>query len=118
MKRTIGMVLGAAAGVAFAATVGAGTAQAGPENCVVTLQLTGASAMCHDPDAPPGREYTVVVDCVGFSAALAPRPYAGFGPYSGGWGGSFGPEGQGSASCMGPLSVGIANGAHVSTYRE
>lgn len=119
MKRTItGVVLAAASGLVFATVVGAGTAQAAPEDCAVTLELTGASAVCNDTDAPEGREYTVKVDCVGIYGMPYQFPFVGVGPYPGGWGGWFVPTGQGSASCISPLGAGIATGAHVAIYVE
>lgn len=56
---TAGSVLG------FAEVIGSGTAQAAPQDCTVTRDLFSATATCHDADAPAGREYALVVECVG-----------------------------------------------------
>ncbi|WP_330179792.1 hypothetical protein OHB26_25580 [Nocardia sp. NBC_01503] len=105
-------------GVGFAAVIGSGTAQAAPEDCTINRDLTGATATCHDVDAPAGREYALIVDCWGLHGVPNSFPLMAVGPYSGSWSGSFSPSGTGSASCVGPWSVGTATGAHVAIYRE
>ncbi|MEU0540346.1 hypothetical protein ABZ319_10780 [Nocardia sp. NPDC005978] len=102
----------------LAAVFGSGTAQAAPEDCVITRDLISASATCSDVDAPPGREYTVVVECWGLAGIPNAWPLMGIGPYRGSWGGSFGPAGQGASSCLGPASVGGVTNAYVRVYRE
>ncbi|WP_433661268.1 hypothetical protein ACQPW1_03090 [Nocardia sp. CA-128927] len=102
----------------FAAVVGSGTAQAAPQDCVVTRDLVSATATCHDNDAPPGREYTLVVECFGLAGVPNAFPLMAIGPYRGSWGGSFSPSGQGSASCLGPTSIGTATNAYVAIYRD
>ncbi|GAA5046532.1 hypothetical protein [Nocardia callitridis] len=100
----------------FSAVIGAGVAQAGPENCVVTKGLTSASASCHDPDAPARREYKVTVECWGLHVIPNAFPFMAIGPYRGGWGGSFGPTGQGQSSCITGLDIGTATNAWVDIY--
>ncbi|MFG1797356.1 hypothetical protein [Nocardia sp. NPDC049149] len=102
----------------FAAVVGAGTAQAAPEDCVVTRDLVSATATCHDADAPAGREYALVVECFGLAGVPNAFPLMAIGPYRGGWSGSFSPTGQGTASCLGPTSIGTATNAYVRIYRD
>ncbi|WP_245556911.1 hypothetical protein [Jongsikchunia kroppenstedtii] len=121
MKRSVAVAAGsalAASGLGLGVMVGAGTAQAGPQDCTVTRDLVSATATCHDHNAPAGREYTVVVECNGLHGVPNAFPLMAFGPYRGSWGGSFGPSGHGSASCLGPFSVGVAAGAHVEMYRS
>ncbi|WP_245677044.1 hypothetical protein [Nocardia acidivorans] len=108
----------AVVGLGFAAVIGSGTAQAAPEDCVITRDLTGATASCHDDDAPAGREYALIVDCWGLHGVPNAFPLMAVGPYSGSWSGSFSPSGTGAASCLGPFSVGTATGAHVAIYRD
>lgn len=105
-------------GLGVASVIGTGTAQAAPEDCTITRDLTSATAQCHDEDAPPGREYALIVDCWGLHGVPNAFPLMAVGPYSGSWSGSFSPSGQGTASCMGPFSIGTATGAHVAVYRE
>ncbi|MGV9415315.1 hypothetical protein ACWDOP_35910 [Nocardia sp. NPDC003693] len=102
----------------LAVAFGSGTAQAAPQDCVITRDLVSASAICNDVDAPPGREYTVVTECWGLAGIPNAWPFMGIGPYRGSWGGSFGPAGQGSSSCLGPASVGTLTNAYVAVYRE
>lgn len=40
-------------GLAFAATIGSGTAQADTQDCVIERNVFSAMATCHDTDAPP-----------------------------------------------------------------
>ncbi|MFB7717838.1 MULTISPECIES: hypothetical protein [unclassified Nocardia] len=108
----------ATVGLGFAAVIGSGTAQAAPQDCQITRDLTGATAICHDDDAPAGREYALIVDCFGLHGVPNAFPLMAIGPYSGSWSGSFSPSGQGTASCLGPYSVGTATGAHVAIYRD
>ncbi|MFF0491101.1 hypothetical protein ACFYTQ_18935 [Nocardia sp. NPDC004068] len=121
MRRTTAIAartaLAAAAVSGFATVLGAGTAQAAPEDCTITRDLTSATATCHD-DGPAGREYALIVDCVGLHVDPNAFPFIAFGPYQGSWSGSFPPSGQGTASCLGPTSVGTATGAHVRIYRD
>ncbi|MEU1550071.1 hypothetical protein [Nocardia sp. NPDC005745] len=102
----------------FATVIGSGTAQAAPQDCVVTRDLFNATATCHDEDAPPGREYTLVVECVGLHGVPNAFPLMAIGPYRGSWGGSFSPSGQGTASCLGPTSIGTTTNAYVAIYRD
>ncbi|WP_245717724.1 hypothetical protein [Nocardia jejuensis] len=117
MKRTIA-VAAALPMLSFAAVVGAGTAEAAPQDCTINRTLIDASATCYDTDAPAGREYTVVVECWGLAGVPNAWPLMAIGPYRGSWGGSFGPAGQGSSSCIGPSSVGTVTNAYVRVYRE
>ncbi|MEV6279810.1 hypothetical protein [Nocardia sp. NPDC051832] len=105
-------------GLGVATMIGSGPAQAAPQDCVITRDLTSATATCHDFDAPPGREYALIVDCFGLHGIPNAFPLMAIGPYSGSWSGSFSPSGQGTASCLGPYSVGTATGARVAIYRE
>ncbi|NLE78327.1 MAG: hypothetical protein GX610_01900 [Rhodococcus sp.] len=95
--------------------MGSGTAQAAPQDCVVTRDLISASATCHDVGAPPHREYTVTTECFGVHFIPNQFPLLAFGPYRGAWGGSFKPDGQGSATCIGP-GLGTITNAYVSVY--
>ncbi len=110
-------VVAAAAVSGFATVFGAGVAHAAPQDCAVSRDLVGATATCHD-DGPAGREYTLVVECFGLHGVPNAFPLMAIGPYRGSWNGSFGPSGQGSASCLGPLSVGTATDAYVAIYRD
>lgn len=118
MVATARVTVAAASVLGFAAVVGAGTAQAAPQDCVITRDLVSATATCHDDDAPAGREYTVVVECWGLAGVPNAFPLMAIGPYRGSWGGSFSPAGQGSASCLGPTSIGTATNAYVAIYRN
>ncbi|MBF6173360.1 hypothetical protein IU476_17990 [Nocardia blacklockiae] len=100
------------------AVFGVGTANAAPEDCTVTRDLVGATATCHDVDFPPGREYSLVVECFGVAPVPFAFPLVQVGPYRGSWSGSFSPSGGGSASCLGPMSIGTATNAYVRVYRE
>ncbi|MEU5763936.1 hypothetical protein [Nocardia sp. NPDC047648] len=102
----------------FATVIGSGAAQAAPQDCVVTRDLFNATATCHDEDAPPGREYTLVVECVGLHGVPNAFPLMAIGPYRGSWSGSFSPSGQGTASCLGPTSIGTTTNAYVAIYRD
>ncbi|MGW5384902.1 hypothetical protein [Nocardia sp. NPDC003963] len=102
----------------FAAVLGSGTAQAAPQDCTVTRDLVGASAVCHDADAPAGREYALIVECFGLHGVPNAFPLMAIGPYQGSWSGSFAPSGQGTASCLGPLNIGTATNAYVKIYRD
>lgn len=121
MSRTTAVAaraLVAAAVVSGSATVfGAGAAQAAPQDCTVTRDLTGASATCYD-EGPAGREYALIVECFGLHGVPNAFPLLAIGPYQGSWSGSFGPSGHGQASCLGPLSVGTATNAYVRIYRD
>lgn len=81
MKKTIVAAARVAAagvsGVAFVAVIGAGAAQAAPQDCVVERDLFGASAVCQ-PDG--GSNYVLRVECVGLHAT-GPFPLYGIGPY-------------------------------------
>ncbi|MFI5777479.1 hypothetical protein [Nocardia sp. NPDC051570] len=101
----------------LAAAIGSGTAQATPQDCVVTRDLISAKATCHDNDAPVGREYALIIECVGLHGIPNAFPFMDIGPYEGSWSGSFSPSGQGTASCLGPTSIGTATNAHVAIYR-
>lgn len=101
----------------FAAVLGSAAAQAAPQDCVVTRDLASATATCHD-DAPVGREYTLIVECFGLHGVPNAFPLMAIGPYRGSWSGSFGPSGHGTASCLGPLSIGTATNAYVTIYRD
>ena len=122
MKKTIAIAarvtIAAVSGLGFAAVIGAGTAQAAPQDCAITRDLTSATATCHDNGAPAGREYTLIVECVGIHPVQNAFPLMTFGPYNGSWGGSFSPSGHGTASCIGPTSIGTATNAHVVIYRN
>lgn len=102
----------------FAVVFGSGAAQAAPQDCAVTRDLAGATATCHDADAPVGREYTLIVECFGLHGVPNAFPLMAIGPYRGSWGGSFAPSGRGTASCLGPMSVGTATNAYVAIYRD
>ncbi|MQY20922.1 hypothetical protein [Nocardia macrotermitis] len=112
------VAVGAVSALGFAAVIGTGTAQAAPQDCTVTTDLFGARAACHDVGAPPGREYTLIVECFGLHGIPEAFPLMAIGPYHGSWGGSFVPSGQGGASCLGPMSFGTTTGAHVEIYRQ
>lgn len=111
------VAIGAVSVLGFAAVIGSGTAQAAPQDCVVTRDLFGATAACHDTGTPAGREYTLVVECVGLHGVPNAFPLMAIGPYRGSWSGSFAPSGQGTATCLGPTSVGTATNAYVAIYR-
>ncbi|PXX71497.1 hypothetical protein DFR70_101931 [Nocardia tenerifensis] len=108
----------AVSALGFAAVIGSGTAQAAPQDCVVTRDLVSATATCHDTDAPAGREYALIIECTGLHLDPYTLPFIVFGPYQGSWGGSFAPTGQGSATCLGPVQVGTATNAYVKIYRD
>ncbi|WP_280398492.1 hypothetical protein [Nocardia carnea] len=111
------IAIAAAVTSGFAAVLGAGPAQAAPQDCTVTRDLVSASATCHD-DGPPGREYALIVECFGLHPIPNAFPLVTIGPYQGSWSGSFGPSGHGTASCLGPLSVGTTTNAYVKIYRD
>ncbi|MGV9678129.1 hypothetical protein ACWDSJ_22865 [Nocardia sp. NPDC003482] len=117
MRRTTAVAALAAAVAGFATVLAAGTAHAAPEDCTITRDLIGASATCHD-DGPAGREYALIVECWGLHGVPNAFPLMAFGPYQGSWSGSFGPSGQGSASCLGPTSIGTTTNAYVKIYRD
>ncbi|MEU4312376.1 hypothetical protein [Nocardia sp. NPDC024068] len=110
-------VLAAAVVSGFATVAGAGAAHAAPQDCAVTRDLVGAAATCHD-EGPPGREYTLIVECFGLHGVPNAFPLMAVGPYQGSWSGSFGPSGHGTASCLGPMSIGTATNAYVRVYRD
>ena len=110
-------VVGAIAVAGFATVLGSGVAQAAPQDCAVSRDLVGARATCHD-NGPAGREYTLIVECFGLHGVPNAFPLMAIGPYQGSWGGSFGPSGQSTASCLGPLSIGTATNAYVTIYRD
>ncbi|QIS11380.1 hypothetical protein [Nocardia arthritidis] len=112
------VAVGAVSVLGFAAVIGSGTAEAAPQDCVVTRDLFGATATCHDTDAPAGREYALIVECVGLHGIPNAFPLMAIGPYEGSWSGSFAPTGQGTASCLGPTSIGTATNAYVAIYRN
>jgi len=101
----------------FATVLGSGVAGAAPQDCAVSRDLVGATATCHD-DGPPGREYALIVECFGLHGIPGAFPFMAVGPYQGSWNGSFAPSGQGTASCLGPMSVGTATNAYVKIYRD
>lgn len=101
----------------FATALGSGVAQAAPQDCAVSRDLFGATAACHDI-GPAGREYALIVECFGLHGIPNAFPLMAVGPYRGSWNGSFGPSGAGTASCLGPMSVGTATNAYVTIYRE
>lgn len=112
------ITIGAMSVLGAVAVIGSGTAHAAPQDCVVTRDLFGARAACHDTGAPVGREYTLVVECVGLHGVPNAFPLMAIGPYQGSWSGSFAPSGQGTATCMGPTSIGTATNAYVAIYRD
>ncbi|WP_232330385.1 hypothetical protein [Nocardia fusca] len=124
MKRTTAAAARVAAGavtvsiLGFATVIGSGTAQAAPQDCTVTRDLFGATAACHDLDAPAGREYALIVECFGLHGVPNAFPLMAIGPYQGSWSGSFPPTGQGAATCLGPTSIGPATNAYVTIYRD
>ncbi|WP_290052560.1 hypothetical protein [Nocardia nova] len=110
-------IVAAAVVSGFATLLGSGVADAAPQDCAVSRDLFGATATCHD-DGPAGREYALIVECFGLHGIPGAFPLMAVGPYGGSWNGSFGPTGQGTASCLGPMSVGTATNAYVKIYRE
>ncbi|WP_233529216.1 hypothetical protein [Antrihabitans stalagmiti] len=102
----------------FAAVLGSGTAQAAPQDCTVTRDLISATAACHENEFPAGREYSLIVECFGLAPIPNAFPFLAVGPYRGSWSGSFSPNGGGTASCLGPLSVGTTTNAYVVVYRD
>lgn len=114
---TVRAVVAAAVVSGFATVLGAGSARAEPQDCVVTRDLAGASATCHD-NGPAGREYALIVECFGLHGVPGAFPLMAIGPYQGSWSGSFGPSGHGTASCLGPMSIGTATNAYVTIYRN
>lgn len=112
------VAIAALSSLGFAAMIGSGSAQAAPQDCTITRDLISATATCHDNGAPAGREYSLIVDCVGLHPVPNAFPLMAIGPYNGSWSGSFSPSGHGTASCLGPLSVGTATGAHAAIYRN
>ncbi|CAM4140420.1 hypothetical protein NONI108955_11405 [Nocardia ninae] len=105
-------------GLGVTAMTGVGAARAAPQDCVITRDLISATATCHDVDAPAGREYALIVECFGLHGVPNAFPLMAVGPYNGSWSGSFSPSGGGTASCIGPFSVGTATNAHVAIYRD
>ncbi len=112
------VAVGVLSALGFVSVVGAGTAGAAPQDCVVTRDLFSATATCNDTDAPAGREYSLIIECVGLHADPTALPLVAFGPYEGSWNGSFAPTGQGTATCSGPVSIGAATNAYVAIYRN
>src|SRR6266568_1520867 len=114
MRRVLGaatrVTAAAVSGLGIVAIIGSGTAQAAPQDCVITRDLTSATATCHDADAPRGREYTLIVECFGLHSVPYAFPLMEIGPYNGSWGGSFSPSGHGAASCIDSISIGTATG--------
>ncbi|MFE4502375.1 hypothetical protein ACFRFQ_21195 [Rhodococcus sp. NPDC056743] len=109
-------------GLALAATIGSGTAQADPQDCVVERNVFSAMATCHDTDAPPGREYALIVDCWGIHGIPNAFPFYAIGPYSQS-SPSFVPTGRGTGGCstnwgVPSLNVGVVTNAHVQVYRQ
>ncbi|MFC8046868.1 hypothetical protein [Nocardia sp. NPDC057353] len=108
----------AAAGVAAALTstiaLGAGPAEAAPQNCTVERTLLDASATC-PPDGGTG--YVLHVDCFGLYAS-GPFPLYAIGPYPV-LSYPFTPDGQRvTAGCtgMGPGVVAVVTNAFVQDY--
>lgn len=118
MRTSLGVAARIAAvsitGLGFAAVLGAGSAQAAPQDCSVTKGLTDATAVCA-PDG--GSNYVVHLDCVGLYAS-GPFPLYAIGPYKS-LSYPFTPSGQPvSAGCtgMGPGVIAVATNAYVEVY--
>ncbi len=112
----------AAFGIAFATFIGSGTAQSAPADCVVQWDPFNATATCHDIDAPPGREYVLIVDCWGLHGIPNAFPLYAIGPYSQS-SSSFVPTSQTTGGCgtnwgAPSLNVGVITNAHVEIYRQ
>lgn len=112
----------AVSGLAFATVIGSGTAHAGPQDCAIQRDAFSAAATCHDTDAPPGREYVLVVDCWGLHGIPNAFPFYAVGPYSSSTR-SFVPTDQASGNCSTnwgapALNVGVVTDAHVEIYRQ
>lgn len=112
------IVLAAVSVAAFTTLIGAGAADAAPQDCTVTRDLISATATCHDHNEPAGREYSLVVECYGLHTQPFAFPLPAFGHYQGSWSGSFSPSGHGSASCLTPITIGTSTNAYVRIYRE
>ncbi|MFD6896423.1 hypothetical protein ACFWB0_17960 [Rhodococcus sp. NPDC060086] len=109
-------------GLAFAAIIGSGTAQAAPQDCAIQQDPFNATVTCHDADAPPGREYALIVDCWGLHGIPNAFPLYAIGPYSQS-SPSFAPTGQASGTCgtnwgVPSYNLGVITGAHVDIYRQ
>jgi len=109
-------------GLAFAATIGSGTAQADSQDCVIQRDAFSATATCHDTDAPPGREYALIVDCWGLHGIPNAFPFYAIGPFSQS-SRSFVPTGQATGACSTnwgapSLNAGVITNAHVEIYRQ
>ena len=122
------------AGLAVAAFIGTGAAQAGgqpivqpvaqagPQNCTVHWDAFSATANCDDTGAPAGREYALIVDCWGLHGIPNAFPLYAVGPYSQ-TSRSFGPTGQATGGCSTnwgapTLNAGVITNAHVEIYRQ
>ncbi|MFC8530205.1 hypothetical protein [Nocardia sp. NPDC057227] len=113
MQRTLHFAV-AAVGLAWFFALGAGPAQAAPQNCAVERTLLDASATCQ-PDGGSG--YVLHVDCFGLYAS-GPFPLYAIGPYPV-LSYPFTPEGQRvTAGCtgMGPGVVAVVTNAYVEVY--
>lgn len=102
-------------GIAAVVLIGPGSAQAAPQDCVVSRDLFGASATCQ-PDGG-GSNYVLKVECFGLYAN-GPFPLYGVGPYTS-LSYPFTPDGQRiSTGCtgMGPGVVAVATNASVIYY--
>ncbi|MCJ0903655.1 hypothetical protein [Rhodococcus sp. ARC_M6] len=109
-------------GLAFAAIVGSGTAQADAQDCVIQRDVFSAAATCHDADASPGREYVLIVECWGVHGIPNAFPLYAIGPYSQS-SRSFVPTGQGAGGCSTnwgapSLNAGVIVNARVEIYRQ
>ncbi|MFE7417620.1 hypothetical protein [Rhodococcus sp. NPDC057529] len=112
----------AVSGLAFAAIIGSGTAQAALQDCVIQRDAFSATATCHDTDAPPGREYALIVDCWGLHGIPNAFPFYAIGPFSQS-SRSFATTGQATGSCSTnwgapSLDAGVVTDAHVEIYRQ
>lgn len=109
-------------GLVFASIIGSGTAQAAPQDCAVRWDALSASASCADTDAPPGREYMLIVECWGVHGIPNAFPFYAIGPYSQSTR-SFVPTGGAAGGCSmswgaPTLNAGLVTGAHVEIYRQ
>lgn len=125
MKSTIrstARITAIVSGLAFATIVGSSTAHADPQDCTIQRDAFNATATCHDADAPPGREYALIVDCWGLHGIPNAFPLYAVGPYSQS-SPSFVPTGQASGTCgtnwgAPSYNLGVITGAHVDVYRQ
>ncbi|PTR30563.1 hypothetical protein C8K36_102414 [Rhodococcus sp. OK519] len=109
-------------GLACATFIGSGAAQADPADCGVRWDPFNATATCHDIDAPPGREYVLIVDCWGLHGIPNAFPFYAIGPYTQS-SRSFVPTGEAAGACgtnwgAPSLNAGVITNAHVEIYRH